>query len=494
MFPPDHVGRGDGPHRVGRPRHVASSSSAAGTPASRGPTTAPVASTAGSPSTPSSPSTARPPAPPLLRTAAGPDRHPGPRHHEQLRRRHDAVGHGAVGRGELQPVLLSPPAPTAEEKRYGLGAQDAPPAGARVDERWDAVKNPNEPNRFGWIVEVDPEDPRSTPVKHTAMGRFKHEGANVIVNGDGKVVAYMGDDERFDYVYRFVSRDTYRAGGSKRDRAHNKTLLSARRPLGRPLHRRRPRGRRQRRHRRVAAADRRRRVGRARHDHRAGARLHAPGRRQGPAHQDGPPRGRRAQLRQRVHLRRVHQQHRPRQGRQGGPDRAQPAQRQQGRPRRRDDADRRRPHGRRPSRGTSSSSAATRPRRGHLLRRLDRTGVADLLPRQRRLRLGRQPVGLHRRPAERDQEVNDGLFKVPVAGPGARTGAAVPRRADRAETCGPVIHDRDGSVFVAVQHPGEDGSWAAQQSYFPDFVGAGGTPRRGQFAGPRPTVVQVTRR
>ena len=116
--------------------------------------------------------------------------------------------------------------PTAEEKRYGLGAQDS--RGWRaVDERWDATTNPHEPHRFGWVVEVDPEDPRSTPVKHTAMGRFKHEGANVIVNGDGRVVAYMGDDERFDYVYRFVSRDTYRAGGSRRDRAHNKTLLSA---------------------------------------------------------------------------------------------------------------------------------------------------------------------------------------------------------------------------------------------------------------------------
>ena len=57
------------------------------------------------------------------------------------------------------------------------------------------------------------------------MGRFKHEGANVIVNRDGRVVAYMGDDERFDYVYRFVSRDQVRHGGSRRDRAHNRSLL-----------------------------------------------------------------------------------------------------------------------------------------------------------------------------------------------------------------------------------------------------------------------------
>lgn len=62
-----------------------------------------------------------------------------------------------------------------------------------------------------------------------------------------------------------------------------------------------------------------------------------------------------------------------------------------------------------------------------------------------------------------------------------------------AETCGPVIHDRDGSVFVAVQHPGEDGTWDQPQSTFPDFVPAGSPAPRGDFAGPRPTVVQVTR-
>ena len=93
-------------------------------------------------------------------------------------------------------------------------------------ERFDLAKHPNEANRFGWIVEIDPHDPTSTPVKHTAMGRFKHEGANVIINADGRVVAYMGDDERFDYVYRFVSRDTMRPGNSPKARRHNLTLLS----------------------------------------------------------------------------------------------------------------------------------------------------------------------------------------------------------------------------------------------------------------------------
>jgi secreted PhoX family phosphatase len=63
-----------------------------------------------------------------------------------------------------------------------------------------------------------------------------------------------------------------------------------------------------------------------------------------------------------------------------------------------------------------------------------------------------------------------------------------------AECTGPVVHDQDGSVFVAVQHPGEDGTWEKQESFFPDYVSAGETRRRGEWRGPRPSVVQVTRR
>jgi secreted PhoX family phosphatase len=83
----------------------------------------------------------------------------------------------------------------------------------------------------------------------------------------------------------------------------------------------------------------------------------------------------------------------------------------------------------------------------------------------------------------------DGLFKVPLEGSErghVQQFLAVPRDA---ETCGPVIHDRDGSVFVAVQHPGEEGTWDAQHSRFPDYVE--GTAGEGEFAGPRPSVVQV---
>lgn len=92
---------------------------------------------------------------------------------------------------------------------------------AQYDSRFDLSVNPNEANRYGWIVELDPTDPKSIPRKRTALGRFKHEGAQCIQNKDGRVVVYMGDDQRFDYVYRFVSEKAV----NPRDRKANFDLL-----------------------------------------------------------------------------------------------------------------------------------------------------------------------------------------------------------------------------------------------------------------------------
>jgi secreted PhoX family phosphatase len=108
-----------------------------------------------------------------------------------------------------------PAAPNAHEARWGL--RPGAPAGYRWhehDERFDATKNPNEPNRFGWVVEIDPFNPSSTPIKRTALGRAAHEGATVAVTKDGRAVVYSGEDARFEYIYKFVSRDRIKPGGA----------------------------------------------------------------------------------------------------------------------------------------------------------------------------------------------------------------------------------------------------------------------------------------
>jgi secreted PhoX family phosphatase len=80
------------------------------------------------------------------------------------------------------------------------------------DPRFDVATNPNEPHRAGYIVEIDPANPEMTPIKHTALGRFKHENAAYGIAADGRVVVYMGDDERGEFMYRWVSRDVYVPG------------------------------------------------------------------------------------------------------------------------------------------------------------------------------------------------------------------------------------------------------------------------------------------
>ncbi|WP_456292315.1 PhoX family protein [Pseudomonas sp. AK106] len=95
----------------------------------------------------------------------------------------------------------------AATKRYGVTAASKEVNWHLHDPRFDVAKNPNEPNRHGWVVEIDPFDPKSTPVKRTALGRFKHENAALTETKDGRVVVYMGDDERGEFIYKFISRD-----------------------------------------------------------------------------------------------------------------------------------------------------------------------------------------------------------------------------------------------------------------------------------------------
>jgi uncharacterized protein len=103
--------------------------------------------------------------------------------------------------------------------RFGLGVNDGYHT---YYERFDLSKNPNEINRFGWVVEIDPYNPTSTPRKHTALGRCKHEGCTVTISKNGHAVAYMGDDQHFEYIYKFISKNKY----NPNDRSANMNLLT----------------------------------------------------------------------------------------------------------------------------------------------------------------------------------------------------------------------------------------------------------------------------
>jgi len=112
---------------------------------------------------------------------------------------------------------------TAAQKRYGITAGTSEYGWETQHERFDYKKEPNESNRFGWIVEIDPFDPLSIPKKRTALGRFKHESAAWNLTKDKRVVIYMGDDQANDYVYKFVSDQPYVEG----NHAANSKLLDS---------------------------------------------------------------------------------------------------------------------------------------------------------------------------------------------------------------------------------------------------------------------------
>ncbi|MYD44621.1 MAG: PhoX family phosphatase [Gammaproteobacteria bacterium] len=79
------------------------------------------------------------------------------------------------------------------------------------DKRFDLSNEGSrgEENRFGWVVEIDPYDASKTPVKRTALGRFKHESCEIVIGRDNRIVAYMGDDEADEFIYKFISDEDY---------------------------------------------------------------------------------------------------------------------------------------------------------------------------------------------------------------------------------------------------------------------------------------------
>ena len=116
---------------------------------------------------------------------------------------------------------------TPQMKRYGISHKDWGYKWAMADARFDISKDPQEPNRFGYIVEIDPLNPNARPKKRTALGRFKHENAEVEVAANGHVVVYLGDDERGEFLYRFVSKHKFVVGGDNSELLEEGTLYVA---------------------------------------------------------------------------------------------------------------------------------------------------------------------------------------------------------------------------------------------------------------------------
>lgn len=107
---------------------------------------------------------------------------------------------------------------TSATGNYGWATVTPADASSTLYRRWDAQATGtaatadfrNEPNQFGWVVEIDPYNPAATPRKRTALGRMGHEGAwpsNFVVGR--KPAIYMGDDAQNEYLYKFVSNTVW---------------------------------------------------------------------------------------------------------------------------------------------------------------------------------------------------------------------------------------------------------------------------------------------
>ena len=388
---------------------------------------------------------------------------------------------------------------SANEARYGISAGDSERGWEQVDPRFD-LSNPdytNEANRFGWIVEIDPEDPTSVPVKHTALGRFKHEGGNVRLAADGRAVVYMGDDERFDYLYKFVSERSYVAG----DKAANMALLSS--------------------------GD----LFVAKFSATSAAEIDGSGAVPSDGAFDGagewvPLIVGGASRVPGMSVAEVLVFTRLAGDRVGATKMDRP-----------EDVDTSPVTGKvymaltnNTQRGTTGKAPAdemnpvTKNRDGHVLEITEAGGDASasrfawnilLMAGDPATSTTAYFAGF---PKDKVSPIScpdnltfdsagnlwistdgqpgtigycDALHKVTLDGPErgrVEQFLAVPAGA---ETCGPVVHDTDNMVFVAVQHPGEGGTWAAPTSFFPDYVKGLQKTDAGDFAGPRPSIVQV---
>ncbi|MEG3614171.1 PhoX family phosphatase [Isoptericola haloaureus] len=392
----------------------------------------------------------------------------------------------------------------SRDARYGLRDAATRYGWELDDPRFDG-NNPgyeNENRRFGWVVEMDPYDPTAAPVKHTALGRFKHEGANVIMADDDRAVVYMGDDERFDYVYKFVSTDRMRHGNSDAARAHNTTLLSsgdlyvARFDGDSP----------------ASEIDGSGAVpsdgafdgtgewlplvldGASQVDGMSLAEVlvftRVAADTVGATKMDRPEDVEPNPFTGRIYVACTNNSNRARDG-YPGVDEANP-------------------------RGSN--------RDGHIVEIIEDGGdqTATTFTWNLLIVAGDPEVNdstyFSGFPADKVSPIScpdnvafdadgnlwistdgqpssiqksDGLFKVTLDG--AERGRveqflALPRRA---ETCGPVVDVRDSMAYVNVQHPGDDGSWGAQTSYFPDYLAEGETVPAGAWRGPRPSTIQV---
>lgn len=106
-------------------------------------------------------------------------------------------------------------------ERYGIGERPSSYRWERHEPRFSGKNEPNEPFRFGWVVEIDPYDPDWTPRKRTSLGRFRHEAATTFVSKNDRVVLYSGDDARFEYVYKYVASQPY----DRDNRENNREIL-----------------------------------------------------------------------------------------------------------------------------------------------------------------------------------------------------------------------------------------------------------------------------